>query len=70
MNQINQINKTNQSNQTNQRGREAIIRRFTRSRNRSGEWCNGTSFGLNELEALLMVVREAKEWIATHTLKS
>jgi hypothetical protein len=33
----------------------------------SGAWRNGTSFGLNDLEALL--ASEAKEWIATHTLK-
>jgi hypothetical protein len=30
---------------------------------------NGTSSGLNDLEALLMVAREAKEWIAAHILK-
>lgn len=30
---------------------------------------NGTSFGLNDLEALLIVAREAKEWIAAHILK-
>jgi hypothetical protein len=41
-------------------GGEAIIRRFTRSRNQSGEWCNGTSFGLNDLEALLTVAREPR----------
>ena len=29
----------------------------------------GTSFGLNDLEALLIVAREAKEWIAAHILK-
>jgi len=33
------------------------------------EWRNGTSFGLNDLEALLTVAREAKEWIAAHALK-
>ena len=32
-------------------------------------WRNGTSFGLNDLEALLTVAREAKEWIAVHGLK-
>ena len=32
-------------------------------------WRNSTSFGLTDLEALLTVAREAKEWIATHTLK-
>jgi hypothetical protein len=35
----------------------------------SGKWCNGTSFGLNDLEALLTVAHEAKEWIAAHVLK-
>jgi hypothetical protein len=32
-------------------------------------WRNGTSFGLNDLEALLTVAREAKEWISAHALK-
>ena len=32
-------------------------------------WRNGTLFGLNDLEALLTVAREAKEWIAAHGLK-
>jgi hypothetical protein len=30
----------------------------------------GTSFGLNDLEAVLTVVYEAKEWIAARRLKS
>ncbi len=30
---------------------------------------NGTSFGLNDLEALLTVAHEAKDWIAAHVLK-
>jgi hypothetical protein len=38
-------------------------------KDQSGEWRNGTSFGLNDLEALLTVAREAKEWIAAHVLK-
>ena len=38
-------------------------------KDQSGVWRNSTSFGLNDLEALLTVAREAKEWIATHTLK-
>jgi len=43
---------------------------FSRSyRERSGKWRNGTSFGLNDLEALLTVAYEAKEWIAVHVLK-
>jgi hypothetical protein len=36
----------------------------------SGAWRNGTSFGLNDLEALLTIAREAKEWMTTQTLKS
>ncbi|GKS63955.1 hypothetical protein YTPLAS72_12590 [Nitrospira sp.] len=35
----------------------------------SGAWRNGTSFGLNDLEALMNVAFEAKEWITTHKLK-
>ena len=38
-------------------------------KNRSGTWGNGTSFGLNDLEALLTVAHEAKVWIAAHVLK-
>ena len=33
-------------------------------------WLNGISFGLNDLEALLTVTREAKEWISTHASNS
>ena len=35
----------------------------------SGAWRNETSFGLNDLNALVNVAREAKEWISAHTLK-
>ena len=43
---------------------------FSRSyKERSGKWSNSTSFGLNDLEALLTVAHEAKEWIASHALK-
>jgi hypothetical protein len=43
---------------------------FSRSfKDQSGMWRNGTSFGLNDLEALMNVAFEAKEWIAAHTLK-
>jgi hypothetical protein len=35
----------------------------------SPAWRNGTSFGLNDLEALLTIAHEAKEWIAAHVLK-
>lgn len=38
-------------------------------KDQSREWRNGISFGLNDLEALITVAREAKEWIVTHTLK-
>ena len=38
-------------------------------KDQSGAWRNGTSFGLSDLEALLTVAREAKDWIATHALK-
>jgi hypothetical protein len=38
-------------------------------KDQSGAWRNGTSFGLNDLEALLYVASEAKEWIAAHVLK-
>jgi hypothetical protein len=40
-----------------------------RSRDQSGAWRNGTSFGLHDLEALMNVALEAKEWIADHDLK-
>ena len=43
---------------------------FSRSyKEQSGKWSNGTSFGLNDLEALMNVALEAKEWIAAHALK-
>jgi len=35
----------------------------------SGEWRNGTSFGLNDLEALVSLARDAKEWMTAHVLK-
>ncbi len=38
-------------------------------RDQSGAWHNGTSFGLNDLEALMTVAFEAKEWMTAHTLK-
>jgi hypothetical protein len=37
-------------------------------KDQSGEWRNGASFGLNDLESLLTVAREAKEWISAHGL--
>mgnify|MGYP001618896990 FL=1 len=43
---------------------------FSRSfKDQSGVWRNGTSFGLSDLEALLIVAREAKEWMTAHALK-
>ena len=43
---------------------------FSRSfKGQSGAWRNGTSFGLNDLEALHIVAHEAKEWMAAHALK-
>ena len=38
-------------------------------KDQSGAWRNGTSFGLNYLEALLTVAREAKEQISAHVFK-
>ncbi|MBU6435811.1 MAG: hypothetical protein KGS09_21490 [Nitrospirae bacterium] len=38
-------------------------------KDQSGAWRNGTSFGLNDLEAIVSVAREAKEWISAHALK-
>ena len=38
-------------------------------KDQSGMWRNGTSFGLSDLEALMNVAFEAKEWIAAHALK-
>lgn len=38
-------------------------------KNQFGAWRNGMSFGLNDLEALVTVARETKEWMAAHALK-
>ena len=38
-------------------------------RDQSGTWRTGTSFGLNDLEALVTVACDAKDWIAVHVLK-
>ena len=38
-------------------------------RDQSGVWRNSTSFGLNDLEALINVALETKVWIAAHVLK-
>jgi len=32
-------------------------------------WRTGTSFGLNDLEAIMNVAFEAKEWMTAHVLK-
>ena len=38
-------------------------------KDQSGAWRNGTSFGLNDLEALVTVARDVKEWMSAHALK-
>ena len=38
-------------------------------KDQSGTWRNGTSFGLNDLEALVTVACDAKEWMSAHALK-
>jgi hypothetical protein len=38
-------------------------------KDQSGAWRNGTSFGLSDLEALLTVAVQAKDWIAAQPLK-
>jgi hypothetical protein len=53
-------------------GEEKVPGVFSRPaalKDHSRAWRNETSFGLNDLEALLKVAREAKEWISNHALK-
>jgi hypothetical protein len=38
-------------------------------KDQAGTWRNGASFGLHDLESLMNVALEAKEWIAAHALK-
>jgi hypothetical protein len=38
-------------------------------KDQTGAWHNGTSFGLSDLEALMNVAFEAKEWMIAHTLE-
>jgi hypothetical protein len=38
-------------------------------KDQSGGWRNASSFSLHDLEALMNVALEAKEWIAAHALK-
>ena len=38
-------------------------------KDQAGAWRNGTSFGLHDLEALMNVALEAKEWISAHAMK-
>jgi len=38
-------------------------------KDRTGTWRNASSFGLHDLEALMNVALEAKEWISAHALK-
>ena len=37
-------------------------------KDQSGAWRNGTSFGPIDLDALLTVAREAKEWVAARAV--
>ena len=47
-----------------------FARTFSRPfKDQAGEWRNGTLFGLNDLEALMNVAFEAKEWMTAHTPK-
>ena len=34
----------------------------------SGAWRNASSFGLHDLEALMSVAQDAKEWMAAHAI--
>jgi hypothetical protein len=53
-----------------QRERSILATTFSRPfKDQSGAWRNGTSYGLNDLEALRTVANQAKEWIAAHVLK-
>lgn len=46
---------------------EYFLASFSRPfKNRFGKWCNGSTYSLADLEALTVVVQQAKEWIATH----
>ena len=38
-------------------------------KDQSGTWRSGTSFGLSDLEVLVTVAGEAKEWMTAHALK-
>ena len=38
-------------------------------KDQSGVWRNWTSFGLNDLEALVTVAREARDWVSANTVK-
>jgi hypothetical protein len=38
-------------------------------KDQAGIWRNGTSFGLDDLEAFVTVACEAKDWMADHVLK-
>jgi len=38
-------------------------------KDQTGTWRNASSFGLHDLEALMKVALEAKEWISAHALK-
>ena len=38
-------------------------------KDQSGAWRNGNSFGVNDLDALITVADEAKQWISAHVFK-
>ena len=54
---------------TSENGPFFSITFFRPFKDQSGAWRNGTSFGLNDPEALVTVACDAKEWIAAHVLK-
>ena len=59
-----------QSGRTKARRDRSSATTFSRPfKDQSGAWRNGTSDGLNDLEALMNVALEAKEWIAAHVMK-
>jgi hypothetical protein len=38
-------------------------------KDQSGMWRNGILFGLNDLEALVTLLCQAKDWMAVHAMK-
>ena len=43
--------------------------RMSARKDQSGAWRNGTSFDLSDLETIMNVAFEAKEWMTAHRLK-